>query len=156
MTRLLIALLLTSCGSPSNGIADTALREQINAQVAKANTIAQKHGYQPVPAPIVELMQRDARCQNPAAFMVEQEVTANTNYDNDPNYDYDDRLGHIRICAGGRFIEPNRIQVTREAIDAGYGVWYECEHYVLYLRDRDRYYATMYHTPETSHPILGE
>lgn len=152
---LFIALLFSSCGQ-SNTQDDTTLRTQINAQVQKGNEIAAKHGYAPVSAPVVELMQHDTRCENPAAFTVEQEVKPGTNYDNDPNYDYDDRPGHVRICVGGRFIEPNKIQTTQEAIQAGYGVWYEFEHMILFHRDRARYVATMYHTPETGHPILGE
>lgn len=151
MKRLLLIALLASCGSPSNGTVEDALVRQ---QVDKANAAGAKYGYKPIPYPVIEIMQRDPRCENFGSFMVEQEVTPGTNYDNDPNYDHDERLGHIRICAGGRFIEPNRIQVTREAIEAGYGVYYEAEHMVLFLNDRERYRATMYHTPETAHPIL--
>lgn len=165
---LALVMFLTACGggpvpsTPSDdftviGTLSEADKALVREQIAKANNIAQKHGYAPIPANQirVEIMQHDARCENPGSFMVEQQVPIGSNpYDNDRLYDHDDRLGWLRICAGGRFIEPNKIQATVEGIRAGYGVHYELEHMILYLRDRQRYTETMYHTPETAHPIL--
>lgn len=151
-----VILLLNSCGDakPSVGLspADQAL---VQAQVEKANSIAAKHGYQPIAQPNIEVKPHDPSCIS-TSFILEQSVPAGHPYDNDGLYDLDERKGYIRICVGGRFVEPNTIQVTLESIRNGNGVWFETEHAILFQRDRQRYYATMYHTPETPHPILGE
>jgi hypothetical protein len=155
MRILLIALLLTACGdpSPSNGSA-SPYAAQIREQVEKANRIALKHGYAPIQAPTVEVLPSDPRCPE-ASFMLNQAVTPGTNYDQGP-FDKDDRPGFVAICVAGRFTEPNKIQTTAEAIQGGYGVWFEMEHAILFQRDRAKYIATMYHNAENLHPILGE
>lgn len=171
---LTICLLLASCGGGNgsstpvdftviNATLSPADATLVRSQIAKLNQIAQtRHSLDPLPLGSIriEIMQHDARCEDPGSFIVEQDVYPGTNYDNDPNYDFDDRLGYVRVCAGGRYIDPSsgneRIQTTLEGIRRGNGVWFELEHMILFHRDHDRYLLTMYHTPETAHPILGE
>lgn len=143
----LLALLLVSCGSPSPG---TPLDPKIQQQVDKANAIAARQGYAPVAAPTVEILPHDTRCEDPASLA---EYTDDLYYDQTDS-DKDREVGKVLLCYAGRFIPPNKIRTTQEAIDAGYGVWYEMEHKILWERDPIKYEATKYHPP--NHPILGE
>lgn len=94
-------------------------------------------------------------CLDSIAFMVRQQVPVGTNYDGDPNYDKDDRPGYIGICVGGRYFEAqDTIQVTREAVMTSDSAYYEWEHWYYRWHDPAKYAETMYHTPETGHPII--
>lgn len=151
-------LLLISCSdnpqktmNPHLSPEDRLLAEQ---QLEETNAAASLQGYYPTAMPIIDIVPHDPRCTDPTAFIVEQVVNIGNPYDNDGTYDYDDRIGWVRICVGGRFIEPNIIKVTLEGIRAGVAVRYETEHKLLYEQDRYRFYATAYHTPDNAHPIF--
>lgn len=135
----------------------------VRQQIDKANRIAfTRFGLQPVNMSQVrvEIKPTDPRCTDRTAYIVSQNVPPGTSYDQDPNYDRDPTPGHVEICVGGRYIDPEhgqeRIITTLEAVRTGVGVWYEMEHLILYHRDRARYIQTMNHTPFSGHPILGD
>jgi hypothetical protein len=139
---------------------DSELLEKLDADAQKLFDRAFAAGYpagRGFRAMSVKIVRSEAPpCRDAIAFMVRQQVAVGTNYDGDPNYDKDDRPGYVAICVGGRYLEAeDTIVVTRAGVMTSEAAYFEWEHWYFRWHDPAKYYATMYHTPETGHPILN-
>jgi hypothetical protein len=100
----------------------------------------------------VQILPVSPLCDN-ISFLITQSVAPGTNYDGSV-FDKDGQVnGQVSICAAGRFLEPETVQVTVEGIRTAPVVRYELEHWLLYRVDRQRYLQTAYHY-DAGHPIL--
>lgn len=100
----------------------------------------------------VQILPVSPLCDN-ISFLITQSVIPGTNYDGS-EFDRDGQVnGQVSICAAGRFLEPETVQVTVEGIRTAPVVRYELEHWLLYRVDRQRYLQTAYHY-DAGHPIL--
>lgn len=126
---------------------------EVSRQIFETNSIAPQYGVANPKPPsfyIVEVQPtRPEICDDPHAMA---KATSDLFYDQTES-DKNPLVGHVLLCFSGRFVAPNKIIITREAL-VDRIVRFESEHLVLYHGNRQLFEETKYHPADKPHPIL--